>query len=128
MKENYCWRPEEYKNNSAMQSSMAQEVIACLGLRGKEKVLDIGCGDGKITAQIARLIPAGYVVGVDSSPEMIEFSRKNFFSQNNLRFDLCDARDLKFSNEFDVVFSSSCLHWIKDHRPILAGIKKSLTP
>lgn len=124
----YKWDPKEYKDNSAMQLSMARDFIAHFTLKGNEKVLDIGCGDGKITAEVARAVAGGYVVGVDSSVDMLDFARKNFSEQRNCRFELMDARELCFTNEFDVVFSNSVLHWVKDHRLVLCGIKNALTP
>jgi trans-aconitate 2-methyltransferase len=124
----YKWDPKGYKDNSAMQLSLAKEHLARLALKGNEKILDIGCGDGKITAEVARAVVDGYVVGIDSSSEMVSFSRESFSGQKNLRFELRDARELNFTNEFDVVFSNSALHWVKDHKPVLRGIKDALKP
>jgi trans-aconitate methyltransferase len=122
----YKWNPKEYKDNSTMQLSLAREHLDRLALKGNERILDIGCGDGKITAEVARLVPDGYVVGVDSSSDMVAFARKNFSKQKNCRFELKDARDLNFVNEFDIVFSNSALHWVKDHMPVLRAIKNAL--
>jgi len=93
-------------------------------------VLDIGCGDGKVTAEIACSLPKGGVTGVDSSPEMIRFACDHFprSEYRNLSFIQADARALPFSEVFDVVFSNAALHWIPDHKPVLAGIATSLRP
>ena len=61
------WAAAEYARRSQLQESMAAEVLALLELKGSEHVLDVGCGDGKITAQIAARVPHGAVVGVDAS-------------------------------------------------------------
>ncbi len=66
------WNPAEYAWHSAAQLAWARELIARLRLRGDESVLDIGSGDGKVTAEIAAGLPRGRVVGLDESPEMIE--------------------------------------------------------
>ena len=67
-----------------MQQTWARELIARLNLRGDEHILDVGCGDGKVTAEIARAVPRGSVTGVDASPEMIEFAQKDFSGRRNI--------------------------------------------
>ena len=122
------WNASDYSVNSSAQAKWGEELIAKLNLRGDETVLDIGCGDGKLTAALARQLPGGFVQGIDSSLEMIRFAAKSFPSSAipNLSFKVCDACRLTFANKFDVVVSFSCLHWIKDHLPVLKGIRRSL--
>lgn len=127
----YKWDPEDYyKSWLPEQQKLAQELILKLAIKGDERFLDIGCGDGTITAEIAKQLPNGYVLGIDNSKEMIHFARKNFSSKRfpNLAFKVKDARDLSFNGEFDVVFSNATLHWIIDHLTVLKGIKRSLRP
>jgi trans-aconitate 2-methyltransferase len=126
----FTWNPADYHKSSPAQQQWAKELIAKLGLAGNERVLDIGCGDGRVTAEIARHLPKGNVTGVDSSPEMIRFAQDHFphSRYRNLSFMEVDARALPFSEEFDMVFSNAALHWIPDHTPVLAGIAKSLCP
>lgn len=127
---NYTWNAKDYAKHSSTQQTWARELIAKLKLNGHESVLDVGCGDGKITAEIAGYVPSGTVVGVDSSKEMIELARADFAKDKypNLSFKVTDARYLPFQERFDVVFSNAALHWIKDHRPVIAGIQKNLKP
>ena len=61
-----------------MQQTWARELIARLNLRGDEHILDVGCGDGKVTAEIARAVPRGSATGIDASAEMIGFAQKTF--------------------------------------------------
>lgn len=124
------WDAADYHKSSAAQQKWGKELIAKLALNGTERVLDIGCGDGKITAEIARRLPDGFVLGIDSSPDMIAFALQNFSLDKspNLAFQVMDARELNFTGEFDVVFSNAALHWVIDHLPILRGVKKSLKP
>jgi trans-aconitate methyltransferase len=126
----YTWNAKDYAKHSLTQQKWAKELLSKLKLNGHESVLDVGCGDGKVTAEIAGCVPDGTVVGVDSSKEMIELARDNFAKDKypNLSFQVADARHLDFSERFDVVFSNAALHWIKDHRPVIAGIQKSLKP
>src|ERR1043166_5653513 len=65
------WDPEDYAKHSSAQLAWARELIARLKLRGDESVLDIGCGDGKVTAELAAALPRGHVAGLDGSQEMI---------------------------------------------------------
>ncbi len=124
------WNPEAYARSSSAQKKWADELISKIHIRGDERVLDIGCGDGKITAQIATLLPHGSVVGIDSSREMISFANGKFPPSiwPNLSFQLGDASEIGYENEFDLVVSFACLHWILDHGPVLEGIKRSLKP
>lgn len=126
----YKWDAEDYHRSSAEQKKWASDLILKLAFKGNERILDVGCGDGKATAEVARLLPNGSVLGIDNSEEMIHFAKKKFPQKRfpNLAFEVMDARNLSFEDEFDIVFSNACLHWIIDHLPILKGIKKSLKP
>lgn len=126
----YRWNASDYAAYSTAQQQWAEELIAKVGLRGEERVLDIGCGDGKVTVKIAAATPRGSVLGVDSSEEMIRFARNTFLPEKhpNLSFDVADARHLHFASEFDIVFSNACLHWVTNHRSVLKGIRRSLKP
>ena len=101
------WDVAEYSRRSSLQEAMAEEVLALLDLDDTERVLDVGCGDGKITAQVAARVPRGAVVGVDASQEMITFAATHFGPavRPNLRFEVADALRLPFKNEFDLVVS-----------------------
>lgn len=124
----FQWDAIDYQKNSEAQLEWGRELIAKLNLKGTERVLDIGCGDGKVTAEIAAALPDGFVTGIDSSSEMIDLACETFPCDRcrNIRFALKDALDLNFSEEFDVVFSNAVLHWVKDHLQVLKGIYRSL--
>ncbi len=74
----YRWNAEDYAQHSSAQQSWARELIAKPHLQGHESVLDIGCGDGRITAEIAGHLPDGDIRGVDNSAEMLAQARKGF--------------------------------------------------
>jgi trans-aconitate methyltransferase len=127
----FKWNPSEYSTNSQAQYKLANELISKIKLSGNEAFLDIGCGDGKITAQLALLLPDGNVTGVDSSHDMIDFAKRNFSSDKyyNLKFALMDAQRLTFESEFDIAFSNAALHWIPGtHIDILKGVRRALKP
>ena len=122
------WDPEVYAKSSAAQQRWAQELLSKISIRRNERILDIGCGDGKVTAEIAPIVPEGSVLGIDNSVEMINFAQSKFppTSWPNLAFQYGNASDLQFVDEFNLVLSFACLHWVLDHRPVLEGIKRSL--
>jgi len=127
------WNPSDYEKNSSAQERAALTLLSKLDLKGDEQILDIGCGDGKITLKMAAMVPRGRVLGIDSSKEMIAFARRRISSPSissssyaNISFETRDALNLNYSNEFDLVTSFACLHWIKDHLAVLKGIERSL--
>ena len=124
---NYGWNAEDYARNSSGQYEWARELIDKLKLTGNEAVLDIGCGDGKVTVLLAEKVPQGRVTGVDSSPEMIELAcGRHSGCENGPAFLLRDARKLDFNREFDAAFSNAALHWFKEHDLFLKGLAASL--
>ena len=124
------WNAADYAANSAAQQIWGRELIAQLRLRGDEHILDVGCGDGKVTAELARAVPKGSVTGIDASPEMIRFARAAFSPRvvPNLEFQIMDARHICLARRFDIVFSTSVLHWVDDHRAFLQGAASVLRP
>jgi trans-aconitate 2-methyltransferase len=122
------WNASEYDRLSALQAAMAEEVLGLLVLRGDERVLDVGCGNGKTTAEIAVRVPNGSVVGVDASAKMIEFAKTSSGALPNLRFQVADARYLPFHGEFDLVVSFNALHWIPDQALPLDAIRAAMRP
>lgn len=124
----YKWDAEEYRKSSSNQERWAKELMKNLELNGDEHILDIGCGDGRITAEIAVKVPKGNVLGIDNSDDMIKLAQKTFSPEEytNLEFRNMDAQFLDFGNEFEVIFSNAALHWVKDHSPVLEGMQKSL--
>ena len=122
------WDAAAYATVSALQKWLADEHLASLRLEGTERVLDIGCGDGKITAEIADRLPHGSVLGIDPSTAMISFARQHFGApaRANLDFGVADAAQLSHRNEFDLVVSFNALHWVRDQRAALRGVRKGL--
>ena len=117
---------KRYAQASAHQKEWGTTLIAELNLEGTERVLDLGCGDGALTAQIAALVPGGLVLGIDASEGMIAAAQPK--ARQNLRFVRTDINSLSFSSEFDVVFSNAALHWVKDHQRLYANVGRSLCP
>jgi trans-aconitate methyltransferase len=126
----YRWNSEDYARHSSAQQEWALELLTKLGLQPGEQVLDIGCGDGKVTAAIAARLPGGGALGLDSSPEMVDLARRSYPPNRhpNLRFQLGDALALDFEERFDAVFSNATLHWVRDHLRVLRAVARALKP
>lgn len=116
----YEFDGKQYEKASAHQTSWGESMVALLPLRGDERILDIGCGDGRVTQQLALRVPNGKVLGIDASEGMIAAAREH--ESGNLGFEVIEASKLAFREEFDLVFSHVALHWIRDHRVLLQKI------
>ena len=122
------WNASGYARIAQLQEAMAVEALALLTLKGTEQVLDVGCGNGKVTAQMAIRVPEGSVIGIDPSADMIAFAASQFPSAThpNLHFESGDARSLPFRDEFDRVVSFNALHWIPDQYTALRSIRRTM--
>jgi trans-aconitate 2-methyltransferase len=123
------WDAQAYNRVSALQRWLAEKSIVSLRLDGgHDRILDVGCGDGTISSEIARRVPRGSVLGVDASQAMIAFASRTFpaTTQPNLAFRVADAARLPFGDEFDRVVSFNCLHWVRDQAAVLRGIRAAL--
>jgi len=128
LQEGHRWNAEDYCQHSHVQEEAAQSLIQQIQWYGNEQVLDIGCGDGKITAKIADLVKNGAVLGIDVSPEMISFSQKKFAKDlyPNLTFLLQNAEELNYINRFGVIFSSFAIQWVSDQKLLFAKMHQGL--
>lgn len=115
---------KKYEKASSHQKEWGRKLIFELGLKGNERLLDLGCGDGSLTVQLAELLPEGEVVGIDASQGMIDVASTR--ERSNLRFFRLDINHMEYENQFDVVFSNATLHWIKDHQRLLQNVHRAL--
>jgi len=127
---NHQWDPKYYVAHSSIQFEHARRLYSQHVFAGTERILDIGCGDGKITAALSQQVPNGKVVGIDKASSMIAFAETQFPRRSfaNLAFEKLDAAELAYENEFDVIVSFSCLHFIAlDTQPkVLQNIRRAL--
>lgn len=121
------WDGSLYSQNSDFQYSRALKLISAHTFSGLEAVLDVGCGDGKISVELARLVPSGRVLGIDFSADMISHAKLSF-DVPNLEFQQLDAEDISSVGEFDLVTSFFCLHWVPDKQKAMHNIYRSLKP
>lgn len=122
------WNAAGYEQVSSLQKQLADDALASLQLTGAERILDIGCGDGRITAEVAKHIPRGSILGLDPSHNMIAYAQQQFppAGNPNLRYISGDARTLNFKAEFDLVISFNALHWVHEQETALRGICTAL--
>lgn len=116
------WNPELYESRHSFVWEFGKGLIELLRPQPGERILDVGCGTGQLTAEIAKA--GAEVVGVDRSPKMVEQARANF---PDLTFEVADATTMRFSG-FNAVFSNAALHWVKDARAAAAAISAALVP
>jgi trans-aconitate methyltransferase len=115
------WNPAAYAEIGAFVPTLGAGVLEWLDPKPGERILDLGCGDGQLTAKI---VAAGaQVVGVDASQAMVENALGKGVDAR-----LCNAVALSFNSEFDAVFSNAALHWVRDQDAMLAGVKRALKP
>ena len=123
------WDPDDYRRNAAAQTAWAAGLLPLLALAGNEAVLDLGPGDGRVTAEIADLVPRGCVIGLDASRAMVAHaSRHHTTIRQNLEFVLGDMQAVPFRGGFDRVYSSAALHWASDPAAVADGIARALRP
>jgi trans-aconitate methyltransferase len=113
-----------YRRASSHQMEWGARLIDELDLSGSEHILDLGCGDGALTARLAELVPAGRVVGLDASRGMIKAAGGR--AAPNLQFRVMAVEEMDFEAEFDVCFSNAALHWVPDHQDMLARAHRAL--
>src|ERR1700733_15356167 len=103
------WDSALYDDRHSFVWKKAEDLIDLLEPQPGERILDLGCGTGHLTAQIAAR--GVEILGLDASASMIAQARQNY---PRLKFVLADARALTFEQPFDAVFSNAALHWIPD--------------
>ncbi|GAC1663326.1 MAG: class I SAM-dependent methyltransferase [Candidatus Acidiferrum sp.] len=115
------WDPEQYAANARFVADLGMPALQLLAPCAGERILDVGCGDGALTAKIADL--GCEVVGVDASAEQIAAAKKL-----GLDARVGDAEHLFFNDEFDAVFSNAALHWMRNPDLVIAGARRALRP
>lgn len=116
-----AWDAKLYNAKHGFVWKYGADLVELLDPRPGERILDLGCGTGHLTARIAEL--GALVTGVDQSAEMIAAARQAY---PNLKFEIADARSLSFPNEFDAVFSNATLHWIHEPDAVVQGVHRAL--
>lgn len=117
------WNATRYEEKHSFVWRYGADLLELLAPKPGERILDVGCGTGQLTAQIAH--SAAQAVGLDSSESMLAEARRNY---PELTFVLGDAAGFVFSERFDAVFSNAALHWVKDAEGAVSSIARALRP
>ena len=117
------WDAEAYNTNFAFVWEFATDLLSVLKPAQGEKILDIGCGTGQLTSAIAEAGSA--VTGIDSDEAMVNLARQNF---PGVGFEVMDAREMTYDNDFDAVFSNASLHWMRPPTRVVSGMSRALKP
>jgi trans-aconitate 2-methyltransferase len=120
------WNATSYERMSAPLEAMGREVLDRLEIRGDERVLDAGCGTGRVTAALVNRLPRGEVVAVDGSPAMVEQARERLGDDVDVR--VADLLELELDRPVDAILSTATFHWIADHDRLFARLLEALVP
>jgi SAM-dependent methyltransferase len=115
------WRAETYAKNAAFVPAFGSAVVEWLAPRPGERILDLGCGDGTLTQQIAAA--GAQVIGIDGSADFVAAARAK-----GLDARVADAHALGFEREFDAVFSNAALHWMLEPDRVIESVARALVP
>ncbi|MBA2649653.1 MAG: class I SAM-dependent methyltransferase [Legionella sp.] len=123
------WDAELYKKNSIkLQQTSAIELIDKLEFKPNCKILDVGCGDGKITVRIAEKFPGSVIIGTDLSEDMITLAKQDHAGIDSVQFLVQNAEKSLYKKTFDWVFSFFCLQWVINKQDALNNIANALKP
>ncbi|MCW8451910.1 class I SAM-dependent methyltransferase [Legionella quinlivanii] len=117
--------PNQYSKYNQLQYDFAMSIIKQIDFSSHFNILDLGCGDGRITNHLALSAQHAQITGIDISLEMIDFATKEYNNIDNLSFSQMDMCKNLFQNEFDLITSFNTLHWIREQSIALKGIAKA---
>jgi trans-aconitate methyltransferase len=120
---NKSWNPALYDAKMAFVSQLGSPLLGLLAPQPGERILDLGCGTGDLTAELARL--GVETTGIDFSASMIEQARAK---HPGLEFTVADATAYRSPRRFDGVFSNAALHWIKPAEAAIESVRLALRP
>jgi trans-aconitate 2-methyltransferase len=109
------WNPDLYHKFQSERSAPFYDLLELVEVRSNLKVIDLGCGTGELTRQLADKLPNSRVTGLDNSPQMLE--KAAAFANQNLVFQLGDQSTL--TGEWDLIFSNAALHWSENHAELI---------
>lgn len=118
------WNPELYHKFQSERSAPFYDLLALVDMRPNLKVVDLGCGTGELTRQLADKLPDSHVTGLDSSPQMLEKAAS--FASLNLVFVEGDQATL--TGEWDLIFSNAALQWSENHAELFSYLYGKLAP
>lgn len=118
------WDPTQYHKFQVERSAPFFDLLALVEVRSNLKVVDLGCGTGELTRQLADRLPNSTVTGIDNSPQML--GKAASLARPGLIFEQGDQSEL--TGEWDLIFSNAALHWTENHSELIPQLYQRLTP
>ena len=124
------WNAASYHRVSGPQTAWGRRVLSRLRLHGDERVIDAGCGTGRLTGELMQMLPQGRLVAIDRSWNMLITARANLRPDFGTRISYVRVAlpMMPFLAWADLVFSTATFHWVRDHATLFAAILRSLRP
>jgi trans-aconitate 2-methyltransferase len=124
------WDASSYHRVSGPQTEWGRRVLSRLRVRGDERVIDAGCGTGRLTAELMTMIPRGRLVAIDRSWNMLLTARANLRPGfgDRISYVRVELPHMPFCEWADLVFSTATFHWIRDHGALFANVWRALRP
>lgn len=118
------WDARTYDRVADPMTRWGSAVLGRLPLRGDERVLDAGCGSGRVTEQLAERLPNGRVIALDGSPSMVEAARQRLaLFGDRIEFVVADlGAPVPIEGDVDAVLSTATFHWVPDHDALFANL------
>ncbi|MFN8050898.1 MAG: methyltransferase domain-containing protein [Acidimicrobiales bacterium] len=121
------WNPDTYEQFADLRAKPFDDLVSLIEPpETPPDVVDLGCGTGALTASLAERLGARSVLGIDSSPEMLERAAEH--DGAGVRFERGDIATFDRPSSFDVVISNAALHWTDDHRGTLGRWARAVRP
>jgi len=118
------WNPDQYHKFQSERAAPFYDLLALVAVRHKLKVVDLGCGTGELTQQLAAKLPGSDVTGLDSSPQMLK--KAAAFARPGLVFEQGDQATL--TGQWDLIFSNAALQWSENHAELIPYLYDHLKP
>lgn len=118
------WNPDKYHQFQTQRSAPFDDLLKLVDIRPELRVVDLGCGTGELTRRLADTLPESDVLGLDTSPQMLE--RTQEYARSGLRFELGNQAEL--DGEWDLIFSNAALQWSENHEQLIPYLFNRLAP
>ncbi len=118
------WNPELYHKFQSERFAPFEDLVALIVVKEGLTVIDLGCGTGELTSMLAERLPGSNVLGIDSSPEMLEQAKSK--EKEGLRFELRAIEEVK--GDWDLVFSNAAIQWVENHRELIPSLFSLVSP
>ena len=118
------WDPQQYHKFQSERFAPFEDLVRLVTIRPGLRVVDLGCGTGELTRRLADMLPESEVVGLDSSPQMLERAQQQ--ARPGLRFEQGPIQEL--SGEWDLIFSHAAIQWVDDHEALIPRLLSHVRP